>query len=109
MSEAKRDSTQPNFWPWLVAAWLTVVILYTVPMQQTQPGVTLIQALARSVTHWSTPALMCIGGWWLTGRLAWPPRSTSRFLFAHLAAAVVFSTLWFAVDMTFIIRGLGTK
>ena len=104
-----RATREPNFWPWLVAAWLLVVALYAFPMYQTRPGMSIAQSLVQSVSHWLTPAFLCIGVWSLTARVTWPPRSTARFLAIHLAAGLLFTSAWFAVDMAFIIRGLGAK
>lgn len=39
-------------------------------------------------------ALLAVGAWWLTGRLAWPDRVRPGFFAAHLVAAVLFAGLW---------------
>jgi sensor histidine kinase YesM len=86
-----------------------VVVLFAFPMVQTQPGVGVAQALIQSVSHWLTPTIMCVGIWKLSEKLAWPPRSTPRFVAIHALLAIVFSSVWLGVDVSFIILGVGLR
>src|SRR4051794_9782155 len=106
-------TSRARAWLWYAIAWLpfaviyAIVILTPVPLRVQRPVVTLPIALFEGLTYIAPVALMGVAVWWLVGALAWPPRSTSRFIVVHIVAGTVFSMLWLVSQVSLIMLGTG--
>jgi hypothetical protein len=93
-------TTKARAWFWYWIAWIPFAVIYAI--MTAMPVSTRIQrpipplplAFVEGLTYVAPVAIMGVVVWWLVGRLAWPPRSTWRFIAVHVAVGTVFSILW---------------
>jgi signal transduction histidine kinase len=87
-----------RWWLLYAFAWVMPVVAY-VNLLQAKTHVRATLALSRALAHFAPAALLGVAVWWLSGRVHLDARRSVRFVFAHLANALVFSSVWLAVDV----------
>jgi len=79
------------------AAWMPLVVIFAaVLFGMTGGQMPLSVAFRAGLWNMLAPALMGIGVWWLTGRVAWPERRPAQFIAVHLAMGALFAVAWTA-------------
>jgi two-component system, LytTR family, sensor kinase len=84
----------------LVAAWLPMVVLWTV-LAMVYAQLTLVEAFARATLTIGSAALLGIGVWHFCGTTRWPDAMRVGFYLRHLLGGVVYAVLWVAFTYAF--------
>ncbi len=86
--------------PILVAlAWLPFLVLWAL-FVLIYGDTDLYRAIASGTRSIGAAALLGVGAWWLTGRVAWPEAMKLRFYALHLAIGALYSSLWILATFT---------
>ena len=97
MSRADRLSG----WGLYALAWVPGAILYAVVLTA-QRRTSFAYSLLSGVMAMGVAALLGVGVWWLSGRLALPTRRRLAFYALHLVLAAVYSGVWLGLQLTWL-------
>lgn len=86
-------------WRLLGIAWPVLSVLYTLILVGNAEWPWLPGAILGGITI-GVALLLGVPVWHLTGRVPFPDRTRPGFVLIHLGAAVLFSLLWLAIDMS---------
>jgi len=78
---------------WVALAWAPFALLWGL-FNVLSFGARPAQALITGFNAIGWAAILGLGVWWVTGRLSWPASVRPSFYLAHVALALVYSSLW---------------
>lgn len=101
----------PRLWIWLqlVLGWLPVWALYSTLIVVAHPPTQPMQAALIGVRAIVPAALLGLLVHRLARRLPWPSPMRLRFVFAHAAAAAVYSATWLLLNAVWVLIGHGSS
>ena len=98
--------TRAQMWVWYAAAWLPMAAFYSLIITSQRP-MSAGESLMTVVGYVLPAALLGVGVCWLTGIVAWPPKSRWRFFVTHAFLASAFAGLWLLAEVALIASSTG--